>query len=231
MARIKDLTPGQLGRHAENVFLFQGRHQVCAKLAYLTLSKDPNEPQALRALSDVLCGDLIKQSGWEQFSAAVLEYALRKESSLSEVDRKSLDDHLFLAKWSWAFAKKRNGDTTASWEELHDRSLFVLDEEGYRKFLAGVVDRCGSIENTFRVAHTLAGIMGQLLTHKTLGQSALIDEAFTPDRFEPSAEFAAWLESDTADLDALEIERQRRSSKKDSSASKATPWWKFWKRS
>ena len=210
MTKIRDLTSEQLGRHAENVFLFQGRHQMCARLSYHTLSKDPTEPRALRALSDVLCGDLTKQSGWEQLSAAVLEYALRPGGPLPPAERASLVNHLFLAKWSWAFARKRNGETTASWEELQDRSLFVLDEDGYRNFFAGIVDRCGSLEASFRVSHALAGVMGRLLTHKTLGQSAPIEEIFQPDRFEPSAEYRIWLESDTADLDALEKERQKR---------------------
>ena len=203
---------------------------MCARLAYHTLSKDPNEPKALRALSDVLCGDLIKQSGWEQLSAAVLEYALRPGSPLQAKELESLDNHLFLAKWSWAFVRKRNGKTTASWEELHDRSLFVLDEDGYRTFLAGILDRCGSLEASFRVAHTLAGIMGGLLTHKTLGQSAPIEEVFQPDLFGPTDQYADWLESDTANLDELEKERQKRSSQNPNQAgSEKAPWWKFWK--
>ncbi len=227
--RIKELTVAQLGRHAQNVFLFAGRHQSCARLVYHALTKDPDEPRALRALSDILAGDLLEPSGWEQLSTAVLEHALRAESPLSQTERKSFDDHLFLAKWSWSFARKRNGEPTASAEELRDRSLFVLDEEGYRKFLAGIVDRCGSLTGTFRVAHTLAGALGRLLTHKTLGQSAPIEEVFFPERFEPSADYAAWLESDAAEFDALEAERQRRTAPQGSPMGTGKrPWWKFW---
>ena len=83
MARIGDLTATQLARHAENVFLFQGRHQECARLAYHCLSLDPFEPTGLICLSDILCGDQLEESGFEQFSASVLEYALEKSSPLS----------------------------------------------------------------------------------------------------------------------------------------------------
>jgi len=210
MPEIRELTPAQLGRHAENVFLTQGRELACVRLAYHALSKDPNEPQALRVLSDVLCGDLKQESGMERFSAAVLEYAVRPGSPLSPVDRKTLDDHLFLAKWSWSFARKRNGEVTASWEELQNRSLFVLDDARYRGFLSGVLEPCGSVERAFQAAHVLAGMMGRLLKHKTLGQKAPIEAVFNPESFEPSAEYVLWLRSDTTGLDDLETARRER---------------------
>jgi hypothetical protein len=210
MPQIRDLTPEQLGRHAENVFLSKGRELACVRLAYHALSKNPNEPQALRVLSDVLCGDLQQESGMERFSAAVLEYAVRPGSPLSPAERKTLDDHLFLAKWTWAFARKRNGEVTASWEELQDRSLFVIDDVRYREFLAGVVDPSGSVERAFQAAHVLGGMMGRLLTHKTLGRNAPIESVFTPESFEPSAEYVLWLRSDTAGLADLEAARRKR---------------------
>lgn len=217
MPIIRDLTPAQLGRHAENVFLTQGRQLACIRLAYHALTKDPNEPQALRVLSDLLCGDMNQETGVERFSAAVLEYGLRPGSPLSPTDRKTLEDHLFLAKWSWAFARKRNGEVTATWEELQDRSLFVLDDGRYREFLAGVVDPCGSVERAFQAAHALGGMMARLLTHKTLGQKASIEAVFSPESFEPSAEYVLWLRSDTSGLDDLERARRERS------AGKGTP--------
>lgn len=208
MSKIKDLKPAQLGRHAENVHLFAGVHQTGLRLAFHALRKDQGESLALRALSDNLNGDLQKRSGWEQFSAAVLEFGLRPSSPLSRDERANLERHLFIAKWSWAFVRKRNGEATASMEELEDRSQFVVDDEGYRDFLAGVVDRCGSLEATFRVALTIAGVLGGLLIHKTRGENVDDEDLFHPDQFIPSSEYAAWLESATDELDALEKKRQ-----------------------
>lgn len=70
---IRDLAADQLARHAENVFLFQGRHQACARLSYHALRLDPNQPLAIRTLSDMLTGDQLQESGWEQLSAVALE--------------------------------------------------------------------------------------------------------------------------------------------------------------
>jgi hypothetical protein len=211
--KIRDLDAAQLARHAENVFLFQGRHQSCARLSYQALALDAHQPLALRTLSDMLCGDLRKESGWEQLSAAVLEYGLRPGSPVPEADRAMLENHLFFAKWSWAFVKRLDGRTTCSWEELQNRSLFREDRERYRTFLAGVVEPCRSIENAFQAARTLAGVMGRLLTHRSLGVDAPVEEVFFPDRFVEAPTYAEWLASPTAPLETLERERQRRSKK------------------
>jgi hypothetical protein len=208
---IKDLTAAELGRHAENVFLFAGRHQTCARLVYHALILDAREPRALIALSDMLAGDQVHPSGWEQLSAAVLEYALRPESALSPPDRESCERHLFLAKWSWAFARKKDGRTTASWEELQDRSLFTLDEPGYAEFLGGILKRGGSLEGCFKMAHALIGAMAGLLVHATLGGKAPVEEVFHPERFQRAPAYEPWLGGDTAELDALEREREKKS--------------------
>src|SRR6267154_6179392 len=104
--KIRDLDAAQLARHAETVFLFQGRHQTCARLSYHALTLDAHQPLALRTLSDMLCGDLNKESGWEQLSAAALEYGLRPGSPIPDADHAMLENHLFFAKWSWAFVKR-----------------------------------------------------------------------------------------------------------------------------
>ncbi len=211
--KIRDLDAAQLARHAENVFLFQGRHQACARLSYQALTLDAHQPLALRTLSDMLCGDLKKESGWEQLSAAVLEYGLRPGSPLRDDDRTLLENHLFFAKWSWAFVKRLDGVATCSWEELQNRSLFREDRERYQAFLAGVLEPCRSLENAFRAAMTLTGVMGRLLTHRSLGVDAPVEEVFFPDRFIEAPAYAEWLASTTDPLETLERERRRRSKK------------------
>jgi hypothetical protein len=211
--KIADLDAAQLARHAENVFLFQGRHQACARLSFQALRLDAHQPVALRTLSDMLCGDLTKQSGWEQLSAAVLEYALRPDSPIRGDDRTLLENHLFLSKWSWAFVKRLDGITTCTWEELQNRSLFREEPERYQTFLSGVLEPCRTIENAFRSALTLGGVMGRILTHRHLGVDAPVEEVFFPDRFVEAPAYAEWLASSTAQLDTLERERQRRAKK------------------
>ena|SRR5579862_870467 len=211
---ISDLDASQLARHAENVFLFQGRHQACARLSYRALRLAPHQPLALRTLSDLLAGDHLKDSGWEQLSAVVLEYGLQPESPVRGEDRSMLENHLFLAKWSWAFVKRLDGKTSSSWKELHDRSLFREDRDRYQAFLAGVVSRCRSIEGAFQAAVTLGGVMGRLLAHRSLGLDAPVDEIFFPDRFVEAPVYAEWLASSTAPLEALERERERRTKRK-----------------
>jgi len=208
MNKIKDLTAAQLGRHAETVHLFAGVHVTGLRLTFHALSKDPDEPRALRALSDNLNGDLQKESGWEQLCAAVLEHALRPGSPLSPDERAKTERHLFLSKWSWAFVKKRDGEATASMEELEDGSLFIFDEAGYKDFVAGAVERCGSLEAVFRTAWTTAGMLGGLLLHKTRGKEIDDEDTLHPDEFLSSAEYAPWLESCTDELDAMEVKRQ-----------------------
>jgi hypothetical protein len=213
--KISDLDPAQLARHAQNVFLFQGRHHACARLSYHALKLDPHQPLALRTLSDFLSGDQVRESGWEQLSAAVLEYALRPGSAVPESEHAGLKEHLFLAKWSWAFVKRRDGKTSCTWEELQDRSLFTEDEARYREFLAAVTARCGTLENAFQAAHTLAGVLGRLLVHGSDGIDAKVEEIFVPGRFVEAPEYAQWLASSTDPLDKLERERQRKAKKTD----------------
>lgn len=216
MKKTKDLTASELGCHAETAFLLAGRHQTVARLVYHALTKDPFEPRAIRALSDFLCGDLLNESGYEQFSAAVLEFALQPTSPIAPEERRVLDDHLFAAKWSWAFAKKRNGEPTASMAELQDRSLFVIDETGYQDFLDGVVGRCGSLDAAFRVGHTISGALGLLLAHKTKGNAAREEDFFFPQEFSPTPEYGAWLESDAAEFEAMEKAREKLPAREDS---------------
>ncbi|MBV8880458.1 MAG: hypothetical protein JO332_10870 [Planctomycetaceae bacterium] len=211
--KIADLDPAQLARHAENVFLFQGRHQACARLSVHALRLDPNQPLALRTLSDMLTGDQLKESGMEQFSAAVLEYALRPASPLNADDRALLENHLFLAKWSWAFVKRLDGQTTCTWDELQNRALFREEKDRYREFLDGILAPSRSIEGAFRAAWTLGGVMGRLLVHRSLGVDAPIEEVFFPDRFVEAPAYAEWLASSADPLDTLERERQRRTRK------------------
>jgi hypothetical protein len=211
--KIRDLDASQLARHAENVFLFQGRHQACARLSYHALKLDPYQPLAVRTLSDMLTGDLQKESGWEPFSAAVLEYGLAPGSPIRGEDGAMLERHLFLAKWSWSFVKRLDGSPTCTWEELQNRALFREETDRYRRFLAGVVEPCRSIQNAFQAAMALAGVMGRILTHGSLGVDAPIEEVFFPDRFIEQPAYAEWLASPTAQLDTLERERQRRTKK------------------
>lgn len=211
--RIADLTADQLARHAEKVFLFQGRHQACARLSCHALRLEPDHPLALRTLSDMLTGDQLQESGWEPFSAAVLEYALRPGGPIGGEHRSALEQHLFLAKWSWAFVKRLDGKTSCTWDELQDRSLFREEQDRYRAFLAGVLGPCGSIEQAFQAAWTLGGVMGRILVHREKGVDAPIEEVFHPDRFMDAPAYAEWLATSTLQLDPLERERQRRSRK------------------
>jgi hypothetical protein len=200
---VADLTPSQLARHAFNVFLFQGRHVEGARLAYHALALDPWQPEALRRLSD-----LMDTEGTEAFSAAVLEHALAPGSPITGDDRETLDDLLFLSKWSWGFARHRSGEQHLDGDAFRDRTQFTPDEGIYQEFLQGVVGHAGSLGGAFAAAWTLCGVMGKLLTHVELGTGASIGEVYHPDRFRRADGYAAWLATDTEDLDALERERQ-----------------------
>lgn len=120
-----------------------------------------------------------------------------------------LENHLFLAKWSWAFVKRIDGRKTCTWEELQNRSLFREDRDRYTAFLADVVDRCGSIDKTFEAARTLGGVMGRILVYREAGADAPVEEVFFPDRFVEAPAYAEWLASSTDPFDKLERERQR----------------------
>jgi hypothetical protein len=206
MTRIVDLTAAQLARHAFNVFLFEGRHLVGARLIYHALLLEPYEPDALRCLSDILDND-----GTEALSAVVLEYALAPESPISAVAREELDDLRFVAKWGWSFSKHKEGLTAVGWEHLHDRSQFIVDEEGYQALVESYASYAGSLEKAFQGAHTLSGVMGGLLTHKELGAKSGMEDIIYPERFERTPLYDDWLQSDTEEFDALEAARENHS--------------------
>jgi hypothetical protein len=203
MAQIRELSAAQLARHATNVFLFAGRHRTGARLIFRALELEPYQPQALRGLSD-----LLDREGTEQLSAAVLEYALAQGSPISADEKKELDDLLFLAKWTWKFSRHEEGATGIAWEDLADRSKFIVDDQRYDEFLGQIVTEAGSIESAFRSAHTLIGVMGGLLEHRELGSNAPLDEVLHPEKFRVTTEYEEWLLSDTAELEELERARK-----------------------
>jgi hypothetical protein len=215
-ARINDLDASQLARHAFNVFMFSGRHQQGARLIYRALEMDPHNTEALRCLSDLLDAE-----GTEVFSAVVLEYALSEEVGLQGEERKTLDDLLFLAKWSWGFSRHNSGEPYLKQEDFADRSAFVIDEAGYNSFLQSLLESCGSLQNGFNAAQTLCGTMAEFLVHEQLGGEAEMTEIVHPERFHLTVTHAVWLESSTKEFDALEVARAKASTEK-------KPWWKFW---
>ena len=222
MARIGELSAAQLARHATNTFVFWGRQEVGTRLAYHALTLEPTHPEALARLSDFL--DI---EGCRPLSAVVLEYGCSEQAGLPPGGRPMLQELRFHALWSWGFFSHRSGRTTLGDEDFADRSQFVLDEGRYQSFLEPVLRRCGSLDGGFRAAHTFAGILAGLLAHRELGGQASFDEIYHPDRFERTAEYAAWLASPTDALDRLEGERRSQSASQDRGGRK--PWWQFWK--
>ena len=204
MARIADLSASQLSRHAFNLYMFQGRHVTGARLIYHALRLDPNEGEGLYCLSDFLAED-----GTEQFSAAVLEYALVPGRVTEEESHRVLDFHRFLAKWEWGFSRHSSGNPHLGSEDFRDRSQFVIDEAKWREFLSWVVNMGGSLEGAFRAAHTLVGALGGLLTHISFGKKSPIDEVFHSERFRETPEYGSWLRETTEDLDGLEEHRRK----------------------
>jgi hypothetical protein len=200
MGRIRDLTPDQLARHATNVFVFEGRHEIAARLAYHAVAKDPRHPEALHRLSD-----LLDQPGTEALSAAVLEYALSLRPD------RLLDETRFSSMWAWGFSRHKSGATSLLPGQFADRSQFEVDEERYRAFVGDVVAKAGSLERALRSAHALVGVMGGLLAHSNLGPRATLDEIYHPERFGPTPAYERWLDEDTAKLDELEEKRRRAS--------------------
>lgn len=215
-ARIKDLDASPLARHAFNVFMFSGRQQQGARLIYRALEIDPHNAEALRCLSDLLDAE-----GTEVFSAVVLEYALSDAVGIQGAERKTLDDLLFLAKWSWGFSRHSSGEPYLKQEDFADRLAFVIDEEGYASFLQSLLEPCGSLQNGFKAAQTLCGTMAEFLVHEQLDEETEITEIVHPERFHLTIAHAVWLESSTKEFDALEVARAKASAEKKS-------WWKFW---
>ncbi|MES2823230.1 MAG: hypothetical protein V4732_06500 [Pseudomonadota bacterium] len=200
---IKQLNANQLARHAFNVFLFSGRHVTGAKLIYRALELDSHNAVALRNLSDFM-----DAPGTETFSAVALEYALCESTGIVGEPRKILDDVLFLAKWSWSFSKHNSGNPHLGKEAFSDREAFTVDQVRYKQFLDQTIIHAGSLENAFRAAHLLCGILAGFFTHK-LGGKVGIEESFHADRFIRAPIYQEWLESSTEELDALEEARQK----------------------
>ena len=206
MARIADLTATQLARHATNTFVFWGRQETGTRLAFHALVLDSKQPEGLVRLSDYL--DI--EPG-QPFSAAVLEYGCAEEAGLPTEARATLQESRFHALWSWGFLQHKSGRTELSWEDFDDWSQFTFDEGRYRAFIAPVLEGSGSLGNAFRSAHTLAGVLAGLLTHRELGPQAPFDELYHPEKFVRTPAYAEWLASSTDELDRLEEERARRS--------------------
>lgn len=200
--RIADLTPAQLARHATNVFLFEGRHIVGARLIYHALALDPHQGEAMRALSDFL-----DQDGTENLSAAVMEYALTPASGIDAGARPGIEECLFRSKWWWGMSKHDSGLTSLEDKDFADRSHFIPNEPRYREWLGFVLDRAGSLANAFRGAHTLVGALAGLLAHREKGKKATLEEIFQPERFARTPAYDEWLAGDTAALDELEKKR------------------------
>jgi hypothetical protein len=215
MATIGQLTAQQLARHAFNVFLFSGRHRTGARLIYRALELDSGNAQALRCLSDLLDAD-----GTHVFSGVVLEYALSETAEISGDDRADLDNLRFLAKWSWGFSLHKSGEPHLAQEAFADRSSFVVDEERYKDFLAQLIGPAGSLQKGYKAAHTLCGAMAGFLLHREGGGNAGLEESVHPERFVRTDEYSQWLQGSTEELDALEVERQKKSG--------ARSWWKLW---
>jgi hypothetical protein len=206
MARIAELSVAQLARHAANVFIFQGRNLLGARLIYEAVLQGPSHPDALRCLSDFLdC------QGTEGLSAAVLEYLLTLTSRLTPAQRGKLDDLRFFLKWVWGFSRHRSGATDLPGAAFEDRSQFDVAESRYRAWLANTVGPAGSLERACHAAHTLVGVIGGLLSHRSLGENAPWEELFHPDHFSHTPAYPGWLEETTEKLDELERQRQRAS--------------------
>ena len=204
MAAIRDLTPGQLARHAFNVFLFSGRDVIGARLTYRALSMDNNEPLGLRCLSDLMDRDPL-----QMYSAAALEYGVSPSTTMAAGDRTRLDDHLFFSKWCWGFSKHVSGSSELSGADFARREDFALDEASYRAWFNELLAPAGSLGNAYHSALRLVGIMGGLVQHRTLGMKGGLDDLVRDDLYELTPFYAQWSASSTDDLDLLEERRQR----------------------
>ena len=204
---IGQLNAEQLAHHASNVFLLHGRNQTGAKLIYRALELDPCNAVAIRCLSD-----FFDTKGMEIFSAVVLEHALTNCTKINKEDRKELDHLRFFAKWTWAFSRHKSGETDLGYEAFADQSEFVVDEKRYKEFLDQIIDRTGSLENAFKSAHTLCGVSAELLTPEK--PDIRITDCIRPEQCERAKEYDDWLQSTTKELDALEVERQKKTTSK-----------------
>lgn len=200
----EQLDAGQLARHASNVFIFLGRHPDWGRLIFHALELDPRHPEALRGLAD-----FFNAPGTEVFAGIVLEYALRVAEPLDDAARKLLLDQRFLTMWSLGYSRHRSGSTQLTQADFADPSMFIVDEDGYRKYLDQVRVPSGSLEADFRAAHTLCGALSGFLAHRDGMTQVGLEQVLHPEQFEKTAAYETWLHYDVAELDALEAERQK----------------------
>lgn len=202
---LGDLTAAQLARHAYNVFLYQGRTQRGARLAYHALALEPRHTAALRALSD-----LLDQPGTEVLAAACLEYVMDPDSGFPEEEKPAVEALLFRARWWWGFARHDSGRKDLNPADFEDRARFHLDEDRYRAFLLGVVGPAGGLGAAARAAHLLLGTVSGLVTHAEKGERVELPDLLQPERFLRAPAYDEFLRSPLGDLETLEACRQEK---------------------
>ena len=199
----RELGADALAEHAFNLFLYQGRHALGAKLIYEALRQDPYHVLALRCLAD-----LLEQKGTEIFSAIVLEYARMYATIVEESELDALEEILFISKWSWGFARHASGKTELSMADFADRSQFITDHERYQTFLDEIFTRTESLETGFQAAHRVCGLMAQFVEHKEgIDAASQFEAIFNPQNFVMSDAHEAWLDSYDPVLDELMLKR------------------------
>jgi hypothetical protein len=199
MSSISTLSSENLATHAFNIFLTQGRHIEGARIIYHALKLHPQNPVALRCLSDFHA-----KEGTEQFSAVTLEYALSEACGIQGPYRQVLDDLRFLSIWSWGFSKHKSGSTNLDGAAFQTRDDFVFDATGYKSFVDGVVGRCGTLESACNASHCLTGVMAGFLRHISKPNPA-IDEVIDPTQFIETDAYIQWLQSSADHL--IELDR------------------------
>jgi hypothetical protein len=194
--RLRELDADALARHAWNLFLYQGRTQLGARLIYRALELEPDHPVALRSLSDFL-----DQPGTEVLAAAVLEHAM------ATVPSPAFEELLFRARWWWGFAAHDSGSTSLNPQDFEDRGRFTLDEPRYRAFLADV----GPVDSASRAAWRMVGVVSGMIRHRQKGEEVGLADLHDPAVLEPTAEYEQWLDSEPDPrLEGMERARQER---------------------
>ena len=143
------------------------------------------------------------------FAGIVLEYALRVADPLDGAARKQLQAQRLLTVWTLGYARHRSGSDRLMPEDFADPSMFDVDEDGYRKYLDQVRVPAGSLEADFRAAHTLCGALSGFLAHRDGRTQVGLQDVLHPEQFEKTPAYETWLNYDVAQLDALEMERQK----------------------
>ncbi|AWH53642.1 hypothetical protein C1924_10875 [Stenotrophomonas sp. ESTM1D_MKCIP4_1] len=205
MTTFAELNAAQLANHALNIFIAEGRHIEGARVIYRALQLDPQQPDALRSLSDFHAN-----SGTEAFSAATMEYALSGGVALDDEERRKLEALHFLDIWTWGFARHRSGETQLAAEAFSNRDDFEVDDAAYAGFLGTIVEPAGSPQAAFQAAHRLCGLMAGFVQHAS-NENPDLDDVLRGEGFVETAQYAQWLQSATDDLDALDkaIQEQR----------------------